>query len=135
MEKQERTLGEKVIRAISSGRVDKDLEVIIQSAVNRRRYVQDRAALELLRKIKVGDRVRIARNVKPQYLSGMHGIVERVDRRQHRGLPMVSVNLGMPIRKFRSGTILVPLGVLEMVSPGPVEDEESVRVVDGTEED
>lgn len=113
----ERTLGEKVIRAISSGRVDEDLDVIFDALKSRMRYVHDKEALDLLRQIKPGDLVRINRNIKPKYLGGLEGVVASVDRSHNRrGLPMVAVDMGRPIRRY-GRKILVPLGALEMVTP------------------
>lgn len=78
--------------------------------------------------------MRLNQNLKPKYLSGMHGVVEHVDRsKNRRGLPMVSVDLGAPVRRY-GAKILVPLGALEMIAPTP-EDEESVHVIDSSTED
>lgn len=63
--------------------------------------------------IKVGDRVRLAGNYKPQYLNGQTGVV--VEKKQTRVL--VKLDCG-PLKKFRSGQVLTTPSGLEVITNG-----------------
>ena len=113
-EKKERPLGDKVIRAIVSGRCDPWLDDLISAAVERAKYLRQREAYARLRKMKVGDTVKIVGNIKPKYLAGQTGKVLSLNDTRRRGFPMVEVDLGKSIRRY-SPIISVPASCLMVV--------------------
>lgn len=60
--------------------------------------------------LNIGDRVKIAGKTKPQYLQGMTG--EIIEIRQSRVL--MKFDRG-PIKKFRSGNVLINPAILEKI--------------------
>lgn len=88
--------------------------MIIDAAIQRRRYTRDKEALEKLAKIKPGDTVKVNRQIKPAYLAGRVGEVVEVDRQRRRGVPMVAVDFQFPIRRY-GAVIVMPAGSLEII--------------------
>jgi hypothetical protein len=113
----ERTMGEKVCRAIRAGRCDAELTDIAATLGIRIRYVQSKQAMENLLKLDIGDLVRINDNVKPKYLAGQRCKVVEVSDRRRAGIPMLVIQLPPHGNwgKFRTGRLLTSAGSVTLL--------------------
>lgn len=86
-----------------------DLNEIIPAINDRYKTLRRREAQAVMRKISVGDKVKIG-NVRTQYLQGRTGVIEEI--RSTR----VTVKLDCgPLRKFRNGRVIISPAALTLV--------------------
>ena len=63
---------------IDDGVFDAGLDEIAKAVISRRDIVARRNARRLMRSIKVGDKVKLTNGIKPRYLEGMVGHIEKI---------------------------------------------------------
>lgn len=70
-----------ILTQIRNGDFDDSIEVIIRTAIARRRYLQDVKGAENQAEFKPGTKVRILPGIKPKYLIGLSGVVSGPGKR------------------------------------------------------
>lgn len=65
-----------VLNDIARGNLDDDLDRIAREVYDRRKIVAGMRARATVRALRVGDKVRLVRNIKPRYLVGLTGTVK-----------------------------------------------------------
>lgn len=104
-----------IFNDINAGFWDDGLNAIIEAAVARRKFVNDMRGAENQVTFQHGDHVRII-NIKPKYLHGITGTVNKERMPSRRGDIMVNVDPSMVYRLGRYGSVLaVPASSLERV--------------------
>ncbi len=83
-----------------------DLDIILDTLKNRRRYLQTQKAMEMKLKLKAGDRARLD-GLKPKYLNGCRVTILSVDRFD----AMVEFDTNPRPTRF-SNTVRIPLSCL-----------------------
>jgi hypothetical protein len=97
-----------VVEAIARGEVDEELGVL-GAVINER--VRLLATARSMTTLRVGDRVRINHNAKPNYLHGRAGTVTGWAGKN------VIVQLDQPVGRFVTGELRCPPLVLEPLAP------------------
>ena len=103
-----------LVDLITGGLMDDELELIIQAAVARRRFLQDVKGAENQAAFKPGTKVRICGNIKPRYLIGARGTVS-VDIPRRRGDLMVDIDPHYHTGRY-SKHLAIPASCLEEVT-------------------
>lgn len=63
---------------IDDGEYDDGLDELAKAIVSRRDIVARRNGRRLMRELKIGDKVKLTNGIKPRYLEGMVGHIERM---------------------------------------------------------
>lgn len=102
------TVGEatELVGLMTDAQLDKFVDFIRDELRDRARRRNRMAKAQL----NIGDKVKIAGKTKPQYLQGMTG--EIIEIRQSRVL--MKFDRG-PVKKFRSGNVLINPAILEKI--------------------
>ena len=100
-----------VVEAIARGELDDELAVLGAVINERVRLLATARSMRTLASLRVGDRVRINHNAKPNYLHGRAGTVSGWAGQN------VVVQLDQPIGRFAAGELRCPPLVLEPLAP------------------
>lgn len=108
------TAPEEVVGLVAIGELDRQLPAL-QAAISRRwAELRRDATHQAAARLRVGDRVRIAHGVRPQYLQGATGTVTGWSGQS------VVVQLDMPVGRYRSGEVCCPpLSLLPAAAESP----------------
>jgi ribosomal protein L21E len=87
---------------VASGGLDDHLSLLTTAIAQRRRHLAKAASIHALASVKVGDRVRINRSVRPLYLQGATGTVTGWSGQS------VVVQLDVPVGRFTTGEVRCP---------------------------
>jgi hypothetical protein len=101
-----------VVEAIARGELDQELGVLGAVINERVRLLATARSMTTLASLRVGDRVRINLNAKPNYLHGRAGTVTGWAGQN------VIVQLDQPVGRFTTGNLRCPPLVLEPLAPG-----------------
>jgi len=100
-----------VVEAIARGELDQEL-VVLGAVINQRvRLLATARSMRTLASLRVGDRVRINHNAKPNYLHGRAATVTGWAGQN------VVVQLDQPAGRFKTGELRCPPLVLEPLAP------------------
>jgi hypothetical protein len=100
-----------VVEAIARGELDQELGVLSAVINQRVRLLATARSMRTLASLRVGDRVRINHNAKPNYLHGQAGTVSGWAGQN------VIVQLDQPVGRFTTGELRCPPLVLEPQTP------------------
>jgi hypothetical protein len=100
-----------VVEAIARGELDEELAVLGAVINERVRLLATARSMTTLASLRVGDRVRITHNAKPNYLHGRAGTVSGWAGQN------VVVQLDQPVGRFVTGELRCPPLVLEPLAP------------------
>jgi ribosomal protein L21E len=100
-----------VVEAIARGELDDELAVLGAVINERVRLLATAQSMRTLASLRVGDRVRINHNAKPNYLHGRVGTVTGWAGQN------VVVQLDQPVGRFTTGELRCPPLVLEPLAP------------------
>jgi hypothetical protein len=100
-----------VVEAIARGELDNELGVLGAVLNERVRLLATAQAVTTLASLRIGDRVRINHNAKPNYLHGRAGTVTGWAGQN------VTVQLDQPIGRFTTGQLRCPPLILEPLPP------------------
>jgi hypothetical protein len=100
-----------LLDAIAGGELDEHLVAVADAIHARRELLHTVRSATAIAGLCVGDRVRINRGARPQYLYGKFGVIAELD--DH----FVTVRLLGPVGRFRSGELRCPPLVLDKVDP------------------
>ena len=100
-----------VVEAIARGELDDELAVLGAVINERVRLLATARSMTTLASLRVGDRVRINHNAKPNYLHGRAATVTGWAGRN------VIVQLDQPVGRFVTGELRCPPLVLEPLAP------------------
>ena len=100
-----------VVEAIARGELDQELGVLGAVINERVRLLATARSMRTLASLRVGDRVRINLNAKPNYLHGRAGTVTGWAGQN------VIVQLDQPAGRFTSGELRCPPLILEPLTP------------------
>jgi hypothetical protein len=100
-----------VVEAIARGELDEELGVLGAVINERVRLLATARSMTTLASLRVGDRVRINHNAKPNYLHGQAGTVSGWAGQN------VIVQLDQPVGRFTTGELRCPPLVLEPLAP------------------
>ena len=100
-----------VVEAIARGELDQELGVLGAVINERVRLLATARSMTTLASLRVGDRVRINHNAKPNYLHGRAGTVNGWAGQN------VIVQLDQPVGRFTTGELRCPPLVLEPLAP------------------
>lgn len=100
---------------IENGYWDEGIDAIIEFAVARRRFLQEKKAADNMIEFKHGDAVRIV-NIRPKYMTGVRGTINKQRMPLRRGDIMVDIDR-RDIHRIgrRSSTLSIPASSLERV--------------------
>ena len=100
-----------VVEAIARGELDEELGVLGAVINERVRLLATARSMRTLASLRVGDRVRINHNAKPNYLHGRAATVTGWAGQN------VVVQLDQPAGRFKTGELRCPPLVLEPLAP------------------
>ncbi len=100
-----------VVEAVARGELDDELAVLGAVINERVRLLATARSMTTLASLRVGDRVRINHNAKPNYLHGRAGTVSGWAGQN------VVVQLDQPVGRFTTGELRCPPLVLEPLAP------------------
>ena len=100
-----------VVEAIARGELDDELAVLGAVINQRVRLLATARSMTTLASLRVGDRVRINHNAKPNYLHGRAATVSGWAGQN------VIVQLDQPVGRFTTGELRCPPLVLEPLAP------------------
>lgn len=102
-----------IFNEIEAGIWDDSLDVIIEYAVARRKFVRDTVGANNQMEFQHGDHVRIV-NISPKYMNGVTGTVNKNRMPIRRGDLMVDIDPSQIYRiGRRSSTLSIPASSLE----------------------
>ena len=100
-----------VVEAIARGELDQELGVLSAVLNERVRLLATARSMRTLASLRVGDRVRINHNAKPNYLHGRAGTVNGWAGQN------VIIQLDQPVGRFTTGELRCPPLILEPLPP------------------
>jgi len=100
-----------VVEAIARGELDDELGVLGAVINQRVRLLATARSMTTLASLRVGDRVRINHNAKPNYLHGRAGTVNGWAGQN------VIIQLDQPVGRFTTGELRCPPLILEPPAP------------------
>lgn len=96
-----------IVQAVLNGEADEDFAALVEAIADRKALL----ARQVARTLKHGDTVRVVGDLRPRYLIGLTGKVERVNQKT------VTMNFDDPeaARRYRAG-VRMPIEYVEVVA-------------------
>lgn len=108
-----------IIDSITSGDNDKDIDLLIDVTITRRKNILTMRTLQNHHQLMVGDRVRISDTVRPRYMSGMEGVVASKYGNGTIDLMLDAIYHGRARRYAFNGVVQkIKVGLVNRIDPG-----------------